>query len=70
MANHYKMLAEIEKTDIDKEQLKIWKAQIDEWFRGKIKSKFIINLSPYRYSLDWTINTIKPFFSFWYFQCY
>ena len=36
--NHYKMLETIEKTNIDKAQLKIWKNQIDECFRNKIKS--------------------------------
>lgn len=37
--NHYKMLAEIEKTNIDKDQLKLWRNQIDECFRSKIKAK-------------------------------
>ena len=37
--NHYKMLNTLEKTNLDKEQLKIWKNQIDECFREKIKSK-------------------------------
>ncbi len=37
--NHYKMLKEIEKTNIDKEQVTIWKNQIDQCFREKIKAK-------------------------------
>ena len=37
--NHYKMLNEIEKTNIDKAQLTIWKNQIDQCFREKIKAK-------------------------------
>ncbi len=37
--NHYKMLETIGKSNIDKEQLTLWKNQIDECFRNKIKSK-------------------------------
>ena len=37
--NHYKMMSIIEKTNIDKDQLTIWKNQIDECFREKIKAK-------------------------------
>ena len=37
--NHYKMLDVISKTDIDEDQLKIWKNQIDECFREKIKAR-------------------------------
>ena len=37
--NHYKMLFVLENTDLDKDQLKIWKNQIDQCFREKIKAK-------------------------------
>ena len=37
--NHYKMLDIIDKSNIDKDQIKIWKNQIDNCFRDKIKSK-------------------------------
>lgn len=37
--NHYKMLEKIKETNIDKEQLTIWKNQIDQCFREKIKAK-------------------------------
>ena len=37
--NHYKMLDIISKTNIDKDQMNIWKNQIDDCFREKIKSK-------------------------------
>ena len=37
--NHYKMLEIIKKTNIDQQQVELWKNQIDECFRGKIKSK-------------------------------
>ena len=37
--NHYKMLETISKTDMDPDQLKIWKNQIDECFREKIKAR-------------------------------
>ena len=37
--NHYKILEKIKKTNIDKEQLTLWKNQIDLCFKEKIKSK-------------------------------
>lgn len=37
--NHYKMLETLKQAQIDDQQLKLWKNQIDECFRNKIKSK-------------------------------
>ena len=37
--NHKKMLETINKTNIDKDIVKRWEAQIDECFREKIKSR-------------------------------
>ncbi len=37
--NHYKMLEKIKQTNIDKEQLTMWKNQINQCFRDKIKAK-------------------------------
>ena len=36
---HYKMLNDIQKTNIDEKKIKIWKNQIDNCFYEKIKSK-------------------------------
>lgn len=37
--NHYKMFSEIEESTMSKEKLQIWKSQVDNCFREKIKSK-------------------------------
>ena len=37
--NHYKMLETLKQTNIDPQQLTLWKNQIDECFRNKIKAK-------------------------------
>lgn len=37
--NHYKMLSELEKTNIDKEKITEWKELIDQHFLRKIKAK-------------------------------
>ena len=35
--NHYKMLNDIQKTNIDEKKIKIWKNQIDNCFYEKLK---------------------------------
>lgn len=37
--NHYKMLNDIHKSNMDKTKLEKWKNQIDQCFNEKIKSK-------------------------------
>ncbi len=37
--NHHKMLAKIEKSNIEKELIHLWRTQIDDCFKEKIKAK-------------------------------